>query len=352
LTQGQSQEVTREGAGDAFSTPDDVAAGFTQATVVPDPEAAKDEGQKVAPAPVDAGTGPAAGDTGAADPTDTGITDKAEDAAQKETGQTVEIKGKPRQGYFAGMLTHQCGGPYLDNVYVSDTRQDFNADTVTAVGLEYPGSIIEGKAGAGIEGGYLQNVNFNGSYETGPLGPNWPITHGELGYNDYQEWGWWYVANTFLINTFIHDLWQKGYYVFGFATPDEAVSGISGTYSGLAYGTYWEAAGSAPQGIAMTGTFSCEVDGAAGTIDNLVIDVSGGTKEALISGADGTFSSSSFNINTGTGTWLLDSSITPTSKSCHGSLYGPKGEHIGGAWGMWEDGTDDGAAGIFQGNKD
>ena len=313
MTQGQSQEVTREGAGDAFSTPDDVAAGFTQATVVPDPEAAKDEGQKVAPAPVDAGTGPAAGDTGAADPTDTGITDKAEDAAQKETGQTVEIKGKPRQGYFAGMLTHQCGGPYLDNVYVSDTRQDFNADTVTAVGLEYPGSIIEGKAGAGIEGGYLQNVNFNGSYETGPLGPNWPITHGELGYNDYQEWGWWYVANTFLINTFIHDLWQKGYYVFGFATPDEAVSGISGTYSGLAYGTYWEAAGSAPQGIAMTGTFSCEVDGAAGTIDNLVIDVSGGTKEALISGADGTFSSSSFNFNTGTGTWLLDSSITPTS---------------------------------------
>ena len=101
----------------------------------------------------------------------------------------------------------------------------------------------------------------------------------------------------------------------------------------------------------MTGTFSCDVS--SSSISNFVVSVSGGGKTAFISGASGTFNSSSFDINTGTGIWELGptgSTVSAVYKSAHGSLYGPNGEFVGGAWGMKKDSAN-GATGIFQGSK-
>ncbi|MEE8433058.1 MAG: hypothetical protein V3S16_17560, partial [Candidatus Desulfatibia sp.] len=100
-------------------------------------------------------------------------------------------------------------------------------------------------------------------------------------------------------------------------------------------------------GIDMTGTFSCNVSSSA--ISNFTMSVSGGVKSASISGATGTFSGSSFDIDTSKGTWLLNGA-PPSYKDAHGSLYGPNGEFVGGAWGMKVD-SSNGAQGIFQGAK-
>ncbi len=149
-----------------------------------------------------------------------------------------------------------------------------------------------------------------------------------------------------LINTNIHDLYNKGYYIAGDPTPDAAVVGVSGTYSGPAYGTYFDTAGSEPQGIDMTGAFSCNVS--SNSISNFAMSVSGGGKSASITGASGTFSGSEFDV-TG-GTWDINGASPPAYKDAHGSLYGSNGEFIGGAWGMKES-SSSGAQGIFQGSK-
>ena len=101
----------------------------------------------------------------------------------------------------------------------------------------------------------------------------------------------------------------------------------------------------------MTGTFNCGVNFDTDAISNFNVNVSGNGHSAAIENASGAFGSSHFNIDNTTGTWKLNgAAVAGTAKGAHGSLYGPNGEYIGGAWGIYKDNTN-GAAGIFQGKK-
>ena len=83
---------------------------------------------------------------------------------------------------------------------------------------------------------------------------------------------------------------------------------------------------------------------------------------AMISGAEGSFSSSDFSIDTLTGTWTLQNPTNtysypadPVRREAYGSLFGANAESIGGVWKLWYApggvGTNDGASGIFQGQR-
>ena len=147
---------------------------------------------------------------------------------------------------------------------------------------------------------------------------------------------------------------MKAYRVEGEMTPTEVAAGIVGHYSGPAYGTY--CAPDASWGTDMTGSFQCNVNVPANAVTNFEIDVSGGGKRAFIGSGTGSFlpgSSSSFTI-TG-GTWKLGpvgAETSATRKAASGALFGPTGQHIGGAWGMDAGAGNNAAVGIFQGNRD
>ncbi|MEE8430917.1 MAG: FecR family protein [Candidatus Desulfatibia sp.] len=343
----ESRVATSERGENKQPTPPDVARQFESDTEAPEPSAAQDagtgEGKK------DAGTGESmvniGGESGT---TNTAVVDKAVIVVQSTTNVQIATESTSiiRQGYFSGMLKNQSGLPLVD-VYLSSSRQDFNAAVIRADGLANTSGFIDGYSDGGFNNTSpkLKQASVDGTpANSSDDNLGYSVTKGELGSNTYMEWGWWYVSQTFLIDTVIHDLHNKGYYIAGYPTPDAAVAGISGTYSGPAYGTYFDTAGSEPQGIDMTGTFSCNLSSSA--ISNFALSVSGGNKSASITGASGTLSGSTFNITGGTVT-LNDSS--PDYASAQGSLYGPNGEFIGGAWGM-VDGLN-GAQGVFQGAK-
>jgi len=367
---GQASVVTPAGVVETYTMPQQEIDQTNADTHVPDSEA-KDDGTGEAAddgtgEAADDGTGEAADDGTGESVVDTGgdagttVTDLADKAVDQTSTNTVvqiaeESAARPtvHKGYFTGMLTDQPCEPCLDNVYVSQTRQDLDSQVVTAIGLYEDISkdfdpFIDANSGSGFDDPTLKQVSYDGTIlKTSADNLNLAITHGELGFNSYQEWGWWYVEETFIINvSIVHDLWHKGYYISGEPTPDAAVAGISGTYSGNSWGTYWDGTVSAPGGIDMTGTFSCTVN--SSSISNFNLRVDGGTKYAEIINGSGTISNGEFAI---TGTFDLNGDSPPAVDGvAFGSLYGPNGEYIGGAWGMKEDDLN-GAQGVFQGAK-
>ena len=365
INANESRAATSERGENKQPTPPDVARQFESDTEAPEPPAAEDAGagetEKNAGAgeaekdegtdegEEDEATGVNVVDTGGdSGTTNTAAVDKAVIVVQSTTNVQIATESTSiiRQGYFSGMLKNQSGLSLVD-VYLSSSRQDFNAAAIRADGLANTSGFIDGYPDGGFNNTNpkLKQASVDGTpANSSDDNLGYSVTKGELGSNTYMEWGWWYVSQTFLIDTVIHDLHNKGYYIAGYPTPDAAVAGISGTYSGPAYGTYYDTAGSEPQGIDMAGTFSCDVSSSA--ISNFTMSVSGGVKSASITGASGTFSGSTFDITGGTVT--LNGS-SPDYASAQGSLYGPNGEFIGGAWGM-VDGLN-GAQGVFQGAK-
>nr|MBC8363020.1 FecR domain-containing protein [Candidatus Desulfatibia profunda] len=353
LYENESRAAGPEGGENKQPTSPDAAQQFESATQAPEPgAAAKEEGKKAEGKPAGGAAPVSAADTGAAGTAETKLANKAEDVTSKQTDVKIETAGKVRKGYFTGMVTDRASMPYLDNIYVSSTLQDFNSTKIRADGLVLDEGFIDGNPDGGFSNTNptLKQVAINTALVSAD-NLNLAVTKGPIGSNSYMEWGYWYVVDTFIINSIVHDLYHKGYWIAGEPTPDAAVSGISGMYSGTAVGTYYNPSGSSPQGIAMTGTFSCEVNMSPGYVDNFTLDVTGGTKSAHIQNASGTFNSNSFEI-TG-GAWTLGTTGSETAavyKSAHGSLYGPNGENIGGAWGMKENSLN-GATGIFEGSK-
>lgn len=361
---GQDVKVTPKQISPPSSTSSADSNAFIGATNAPDPQAPQGQGQggtgEQPPAPAPA---PAPGASGAPDPTDTSISDKADDVASKQKDKTIEDEGTSQtiEGYFTGMLTHQGQSPPLDNVYVSSSPQNFSSSEIRAAGIIPDGGYIDANPDSGFGGKnpILNQVAYTDSIKSAD-NLNLAVTasdpdNNEIGSNDYMKWGYWYVVDTFTINGYDHDLWHKGYFIAGYRTPDASVSGISGNYSGDAWGTYHDVSTSIPKGHDMTGSFSCTVNGLAKTVSNFVVYVEGGGYTAFISGASGTFNSSSFDIDPNSTTyWELGptgSTIQADYRSAHGSLYGPKGEHIGGGWGM-QTSCGMGAQGIFKGDKD
>jgi len=351
--EGENLEMTSIGAGVLQDTDPAVAEQFMSNTEAPAPEAgdsspgAVEEQQGAAEevAPVTTDTG----GTAIATTTDTGNTDVTQNLT------TAGITTLPHSGYISALLTEYDGEIYSNDIYVSNSLQNDVSGEVTATSVNYPDTCFLKATGSGYEDDsvYLKQIVANdGSADSGDLGTSRPIYHTntEIGSNDYMEWGWWTMGTAVTMAGVDYLIDNKGYYIFGGVTPPTVVAGISGTYSGDAYGTYWTTS----NGTDMTGTFSCEVNGTSGSISNFGLDVSGGAYSASISGAGGSFSGSSFGISGGT--WDLNGN-TPSGRSCSGSLYGPNAEHIGGAWGMFydptpaSDGDENGAAGIFQGTK-
>lgn len=372
LNANESRMATSERGVDKRATPPDVARQFESDTEAPEPPATEDAGageaekgegtdeseedEEAGESVVDTG-----GDTGT---TETNLADKAADQTSTITDQTLNTPTRPtvHKGYFTGMLTHQPSGPFLDNVYVSSSRQNFDSTLVSAEGLYNLNgpNFVYGKPGSGFGDPLLKKVSLDtgSAIESSTDNLDYSITHGEIGYNSYQEWGWWYVAvQTIKINSQAHDLFHKNYYIFGDPTPDAAVAGISGTYSGDAWGTFWDPSVSGEpegiKGIGMTGTFSFQVNGAASApqITNFDLSVAGGGHTASITDETGTFSSSSFRLNSD-GTWVINGNPANYQDGA-GSLYGPNGEYVGGGYGIkaWNGSTYDGVEGIFQGAK-
>ncbi len=157
-----------------------------------------------------------------------------------------------------------------------------------------------------------------------------------MSYNSYQEWGYWTQQNTFTINSITYYFKDKGYYIYGDPTPDASMSGFSGsaTYSGSAWGTYREWTDHSTSSSAdMTGTFGCSVNFDSSSVTDFNVSISGSGHTAVISEAAGSFGSSQFQINTSTGSWTIDDNSV-SYRAANGSLYGPNGEYMGGAFGM------------------
>lgn len=358
---GQSLEVRADGIGDVYQTPPGQAQTFSSDTQVGPDEGTGDGGDSgnggdeggeggIGSGDEGGGTDDTEGTDGEPDEPDVVTTPTSTEPLQapEPTPTPVTVPTTTTQeirGYFSGMLTDRFSTPYLDNVYISKTGQDFNASVMRADGLYNNEGFLDGIPGGGIDGAnYVKQVAVaNDPALTSADNLGLPVTTNQMGEDHYMAWGKWHVPDTFIINNIVHDLWSTGYYVGGYPTPDANIAGISGTYSGDAWGTYWNG----NSGIDMTGWFMCNVNGAIGTVTNFELDVTGGGKSAYISGASGTLSGSSFVINTGTGTWDLNATA-PAYRRCSGSLYGPNGEGIGGVWGMKADSMN-GAQGIFVG---
>jgi hypothetical protein len=288
------------------------------------------------------------------------IMEEVSNITEQETGSKTEIEASPPTqtrpktgyGYFSGMLV-KVGGDTLAQIYISNTRQNLEADSVKAIGLSNPSTdYIEASAvwepGGGDETfAYGKEVVYNNT-SSGALGTSYTISDTEIGYNSYQEWGYWTLTKKITEGEHTYYFDNKGYYIGGDPTCDDKVAGFHGSvnYSGDAWGTFF----TADTGEDMTGAFSCGVNFDTDSISNFNMSVSSTNHSAAIENASGSFASSHFNIDTGTGTWKLDGATGTYDKGAHGSLYGPDGEYIGGVWGICKDSLH-GATGIFQGKK-
>lgn len=271
-------------------------------------------------------------------------TTNLETGSQSEEEHGAEERPTKFFGYFSAILTDQTGSN-IEDVFVSTSRQDFDSGTQKAYGIVNSSDYLEGE-GRFDETPYLTRAEIS-EVNSGDLDTSRPISHTELRYNSYQEWGYWTMTTAITVGGDNYAIDNKGYYILGYYTPDAAMSRFSGTanYSGDAWGTYWSSAG----GTDMTGTFNCAVNFGTASITDFDMSVNGGGKSATIEDASGSFASSHFSINKDTGTWSLTPG-EPSYRRAVGSLYGPNGEYMGGAGGMKYSDTE-GAAGIFQGKK-
>ena len=273
-------------------------------------------------------------------------------------------------GYFSALLTGVDTGtttyPILADVYTNTTRKDLDAAEVSGNSIVNPaGSITATATGADEETPYIKRIKstaiMQGPYDSGDLGTTRPMdfyVDDTLGRNEYMEWGYW-TMSTWTPDALNPNLEtaisSKAYYIGGMVTPDDAVRGISGYYYGDAYGTYFDGA----TGIEMTGTFNSYVDVPRNQVTSFYMDVYGGDKFASIYNGSGSFVGSSGEFTVTGGDWNLSAgpvvsagTIQPNaSAACNGSIYGPNGENMGGAWAMDLGSGNNAAVGIFAGQK-
>ncbi|MBW2610592.1 MAG: FecR domain-containing protein [Deltaproteobacteria bacterium] len=336
VTKGQSLLMTMIGAGVPQPTDPAAAQQFMEETEAPPPGEAPAEEKKKAVEKEAAA--PATTDTiYTVDTVDTTeVTQDQTAISVEEAAPTTEIRPTEHYGYFSSMLTNTSNS-LLKDVYASSERQDFDSSEVEATGIAVTTGYMRANPDSGFSSPYLTEVDVGvgaGPTNSGALDLSYTISHTELGYNAYQEWGYWTMtAKPVEIDGTNYYVDNKGYYIMGDYTPDAAVPGVSGTYSGNAWGTYWSLAG----GTDMTGTFSCSVNGAAGTVTNFDLDLAGGVHTATIDG-NGTFIAGTSDFSLQGATYEIDGS-TATSGALAGGLYGPNGEYIGGAGGIYYDPT-------------
>jgi hypothetical protein len=249
-----------------------------------------------------------------------------------------------KAGYFASLLANMTGNS-LEEVFVSQNRYDTTSNS-WARGLKSTGQDYMRVDGNGGGNPYLKWVTFqSGTKKSGDLGTSQLLATTVLGSNSDLEWGYHTLSSTFIVDSTSYGISTRNYWINGTNTP--SLSGFSGTasYSGSAYGTYWNSSG----GANMTGNFTTDVNYTGGTVSNFNLSVSGSGASASISNASGTIGSDTHFALSG-GTWLLNG-VTPDQTSAAGSLYGSSADYIGGPWGMYNSSTNTGAAGIYAGSK-
>jgi tetratricopeptide (TPR) repeat protein len=276
---------------------------------------------------------------------------------QDQVTQAVTALTRPvtHEGYSVGQITETDGMYTHYYVYDSPSISSFDPTYLKSIP---PMMTISGLPGSSP---ILTDLEVPGDVPV-PISSGLPaaVARVELGYNAYQEWGYWTQPNPMSYGgSYDYSFDTRSYYVWGDRTSDAdmaslAAQNITGTYTGTAHGTYtWGDLGSAVAN--MSGSFSSSVNFGSGTLSDFNLSVSGGGHSASISvpGVATTFSgnSSPFTISSGQGTWTVDGTPASTG-TASGSFYGSSAQAIGGQWKMQKSGDFyNNVTGIFQGTR-
>lgn len=313
------------------------------------------------------------GDAAVSGGVESAATDATQSVTQDTIAQEATVASGDQVGYFAALLTgHNGSAASLADIYINESRNDFSDATVKGVSIVDGTGYITASDTASAEESTPYLTRFKtvpgGNFDSGDLGttrqmdnpdnsPGYP-TEDHLGSNEYMEWGYWRMSQWVYSagnTTPAYAITNRAYYIDGQSTPDAVVANIVGHYAGSAWGTYFSTSAAAPSGIDMVGTFSCDIDVPNSSVSNFYMNVSAAGYSASISAGAGNFAGSSgeFKLDTSKGSYQLFSGVTynATYKACTGSLYGPSGESVGGAWAMDAFSGNNAAVGIFQGDK-
>lgn len=307
-------------------------------------------------------TDPGAGTGGTSDTGDTGGDDTGDDpnaankAAQDATNQTSNVTqqgltdARPTEhiGYFAAMLSRVSGSPGWDRVFQSQQQQDHEAPNIIGTAVTGGGDVVKFDGTPGTEP-ILQDVdtNMEGAMTHPPL--PLPVTAFEIGFNAWQEWGFWEVPGTFMIPTGFYSYMLQGVYVHGDPTPKDKIAGIYGHYQGNAWGILQMGAAKS----ILTGTMEVDLVMGSPTAQNFKVltqDSSGNKVDIFQTGAI-TFSGPNGEADlyhTSNVDMQIGGMSANTGRGTLG-VFGPNGEAVGGTAGMEYSG--DAAVVGFQGTK-
>jgi hypothetical protein len=275
---------------------------------------------------------------------------------QQSLSQTASIRPTNHDGFFTVMLRYGASNLY-DSHLMATVPQDGDSATITGSNPFGTAQITLDGTGSNTDPTitYLSPTGGGGTPTPFNTGVPVAVSHVELGYNAYTEWGYWtqpLAMSTTEAPSTLYYFVNKGYYVTGDLTTDAQIAalrtgGVVGNYTGKAYGTHFLYGGAATD---MTGTFSTTVNFATSQVTNFNVNVSGGSASASITGAFGTLSG-----NTGTFQLTPDVSMVAISGSinpggiANGAVYGSSGQAVGGVWGV--KGNASSATGMFQGTR-
>jgi len=191
-------------------------------------------------------TDPGAGAGGTGDTGGTGVDDTGDDpnaanrATQDATNQNANVtqqaltdaRPTEHKGYFSALLSEVSPSPYPLYVFQAVKLHDHDNEPVP------PGIVGTTVAGGGDEiefhpGSGSEPILKKVYTPYGMATLNLPVTGFEIGFNAWQEWGFWEVPQfNFLGTSYI----VQGVYVHGDPTPKDNITGIAGHFSGDAWG--------------------------------------------------------------------------------------------------------------------
>ena len=374
LREGQTLDVSSVGVGTIRQTDPEVAGKFKTQTEAPAPESSEsDEGSsgEQGESEAEASSEDIGGEEQTAEGVDTSL---VQDVTQNQTTKKIEehLPDLDRGGYLAAMLTRIEGGEKkFQHLYISDRGQEFETDDTTLKARDVlggdPGNplvLIGGgdvtQEAQGNTDAQLLSVEVDpGSGRETITGP-FVVDDVSIGRDEFMDWGYWTVPQ--IMTSPSGDQYavdNRGYYVEGDSTHDDemaalAANQVTGSYTGIAHGTYWTDSG----GADMSGPFKARVDFAKKEISDFGLSVSGGGHSATIVEAGGRFheSSSQFFIDPKTpgSVWQIDGKdALSTKKEAYGSVYGESGQKMGGVWKMdAPNGNGEAhATGLFEGSR-
>ena len=253
----------------------------------------------------------------------------------------------PTHGYFSAMLVRDDDGLMLEDVFISK-------DPNTVGGEWQADSIVDNDFVKWDDPIFTQITTDNGTSHTTSI----TTTSVTLDENTtparvsdflYLSFGYWESTGTFTGSPIFSfpgkSWWIQGYQPQNMVLP----GGQTYTYSGEAHGTMFDSEANVDLG----GTFNTQVNFGTASVQNFELSVTGsGGRSASISGAGGTITNGAFDL-TG-GTWKIEGDGTGEQnadyKEASGKFFGPRGQEMGGVWGMKFD-SSLGAAGIFAGQR-